>query len=273
MWTQFQLFSIPLHDFLERIVTQNQIIYPTFGVLSAISITISSPSSIMSKRRNLRTTYQGPSPTMSGIPTEIITQILAYTMHSTTPLDLEWFTALGDGLDSFLRDWPITEQKLQKAGQPPQHPTTIAAKEAFIASLPAQEHEAYLYWLLINRTCFRFRSWGKETFYREKVFIIRPEFLAALRAGKVKGMSASEQRIALQRISHVIVPIPSFKNASPFLALPRFHASPRLETLGILRFYSFEEDKDDGIDAAQIVRVDGNWGWRMSCGACWGILG
>lgn len=177
-------------------------------------------------------------------------------MPSTTPLDLEWFTALGDRLDSFLRDWRITEHKLQ-AGQPPQHPTKIAAKEAFIASLPSQEHEAYLDWLFINRTCFRFRYWGKENFYREKVFIIRPEFLAALRAGKVKGMSASDQNIALQRVSHVIVPIPSFKNASPFLALPRFHAFPRLETLGILSFYSFEDDKKDGIDAAQIVRVKG----------------
>jgi len=164
MWTRFQLFSIPLHDLLERIVTQNQIIYPTSGVLSAISITISSPSSIMSKRKILMTTYQGPSPTMSGIPTEVITQILSYSMHSTIPLDLEWFTALGDRLDSFLRDWPITEQKLQKAGQPPQHPTKIATKEAFIASLPSQEHEAYLDWLFINRTCFRFRYWGKVTF-------------------------------------------------------------------------------------------------------------
>jgi len=94
---------------------------------------------------------------MSGIPTKIIAQVLSYSIHSPIRLDLEWFTALGDRLDSFLRDWPIIEQKLQEAGQPSQHPTKIAAKEAYIASLPAQEHEAYLYWLLINRTCFRFR--------------------------------------------------------------------------------------------------------------------
>lgn len=79
----------------------------------------------------------------------------------------------------------------------------------FLDQLEPGQMEHFQDWLLINSTCRRFRAWGKEAFFGEKVFVVRPEFLKTL-TGKTLEPCASET-----------------------LVLPQFHALQRLRSMSI----------------------------------------
>ena len=101
----------------------------------------------------------------------------------------------------------------------------------FLDQLEPGQMEHFQDWLLINSTCRRFRAWGKEAFFGEKVFVVRPEFLKTLTGKTAKGISAENSATARSCIRHVIVPLEPC--ASETLVLPQFHALQRLRSMSI----------------------------------------
>ena len=88
-------------------------------------------------------------------------------------------------------------------------------------------------WIAINSTCYRFRNFGKISFFTIKTFAMHGETPARLRANDpnaIKGMMLHDQALALSRIRDVI--IVNQKQSSPlaFLEIP-----PKLAVFPSLR--------------------------------------
>ena len=160
---------------------------------------------------------------MSRIPDEIFSTILRYTMRSEMPVHLEHFLEVGR---QFRKICHVNDTK-----NPGQSAST-SSELWFLDQLDPGQIEHFRDWLLINSTCRLFRAWGKEAFFWEKVFVVRPEFLKTLTGETAKGISAENSATARSCIRHVIAPIKPCR-PSETLALPQFHALQRLRSMSI----------------------------------------
>lgn len=165
----------------------------------------------------MQQTLNAPPTPISRVPGEIISLILSHTMRSSVPFDLEHFLRRG-------RD-------LRKHGEGNQHGES--SEDWFLDGLDPGQREHFRDWVLINSTCRGFRAWGKEAFFSEKIFVIRPLFMKAIaRDGADGAVSSAIMATARAAIRHVVAPFPAIY----LVTLPRYNALERLRslTVGIL---------------------------------------
>lgn len=180
---------------------------------------------------------------MLRIPNELLLKILSYTMRSEMPVHLEHFLQLGQLLQN-IRNENCTDNRallsvstcLESCFHDELDPglsTWTCSESWFLNKLDLGQLEHFRDWLLINSTCRSFRAWGKEAFFSEKIFVIRPQFIKTLCGESAKSMSVDNIAAARACIRHVIAPSPYCSATSHLMCLPRFHTLQRLCSLSI----------------------------------------
>lgn len=158
---------------------------------------------------------------MALIPPEILSMILSHAMRSDMPVYLNHFLRLGRQHRD-IRDGKVTDKWAS---------STACSEKWFFYNLDFGQLEHFRDWLLINSTCRGFRACGKELWFSEKVFVIRPRLMKTLR-GATPRISTENLSIARACIRHVIVPSPG-DAASQLIALPWYNNLQNLRSLSI----------------------------------------
>lgn len=155
---------------------------------------------------------------MSSLPHEILSLILLHTMRSEKPVHLEHFMRLGRRLQGIRngKDAKNSGAESHMAEIPSSKSSGSASSESwFLDQVDPGQREHFQDWLLVNSTCRSFRAWGKTAFFSEKIFIIRPRFLRALRRTGAKSISPEIITMARTYIHHVIAPLSYTGRNSP----------------------------------------------------------
>ena len=157
--------------------------------------------------------------TVSDLPPELLTKILAHTMASQVPFDLERFLGLrndcqdesmsGDSQD--VHSWSL--EKL---------------------SLLQREH--YRDWLTVNATCRGFKECGTLPFFSEKMLIITPRLLKTLRYDHCKSISASDKAAIFSHARHVIAALPTAILSSDLTMMSMYNAFTAMRVLSVQAF-------------------------------------
>lgn len=156
--------------------------------------------------------------TLSDLPNEVLTKILARTVASKVPFHLDGFIQLGK-----------VYQKL------PSQMTKGLSLAVFLRALPSSQKEHYLDWLLVNGTgtSRRVRACGKLAFFSEKIFMISPRLLKTLQDGSCRNVSAPDKAAVLSHVQHVVAPLPTADLACRFSRLSPYNAFTRIRVLSI----------------------------------------
>ncbi|MCJ1263455.1 hypothetical protein MMC22_003325 [Lobaria immixta] len=145
------------------------------------------------------------------------------------PIYLDYFLRFGRLLRNSRGGRVI--DKLRQARRGGASSTARGSKPLVFVILNPRQQEHFEDWLLINSTCRAFRAWGKELFFSEKVFVIRPSLMKTL-CGATPRIIPENLSIARACIRHVIAPSRG-DAASQFIILPRYHTLQNLRSLSI----------------------------------------
>lgn len=175
-------------------------------------------------------------PTISELPDELLSNILKYALTSDTPMDLECFIGSGKRnhnfqLISISPDGAFCHQPLchylkKVAGFSQMH---LLDCNYFPLSQAAHAQD----WFIANSVSHRFRSWAKEAFFSERVFLLELDLLRRLQNGKVRGLSVENANLMIKHAQQIIAPVPGCSSASAFISLPRYHLFQHLRVLTI----------------------------------------
>ena len=135
---------------------------------------------------------------ISVLPKEVLSRILAYTMESKIPLHLQEFTNAGK------RHQEQTNGLIQKYSK-------ARSYSRFTSMLHPSQKEHYLDWLLVTATSHKNRYYGKIHFFAKKTFIISPALLEAIQDGRCRNISASTKVLLGYRTRDVIAPLRRFE--------------------------------------------------------------
>lgn len=166
---------------------------------------------------------------MAHIAPETLSMILSHVMRSNVPIYLGHFLQLGRQLRNIRGEKVIDRLHLARRGGTSSK--AGCSNQWFFVNLHLGQLEHFEDWLLINSTCRAFRAYGKELFFSEKVFVIRPPLMKTL-CGATPRISPENLSIARACIRHIIAPSPG-DAASQLITLPRYHTLQNLRSLSI----------------------------------------
>ncbi|KAL8919439.1 MAG: hypothetical protein Q9172_004981 [Xanthocarpia lactea] len=169
------------------------------------------------------------------IPDEILSKILGYVMHSSTPVNLPTFLEHPDQIPPYdpnhrfrhiscrknLCLWLSAVQgySLCTCDNPkPQEEQMRPMPTPF----PPSQAEHLQDWVLANSISRRVRAYAKQTFFSEKEFSIPPALFKKLYEKQIKCFSSENTNLLLKHTRHIIIPLPACGAASAFIALPRY---------------------------------------------------
>ncbi|KAL8857195.1 MAG: hypothetical protein Q9178_006250 [Gyalolechia marmorata] len=169
------------------------------------------------------------------IPDEILSKILGYVMHSSTPVNLITFLEhpnqslpYGSNLRfphiscrKKLCQWLSTVQghSLCTCDSPkPQKEQLRPLPTPF----PPSQAEHLKDWVLANSISRRVRVYAKSAFFSEKNFSIPPALFKRLYENQIKCFTSENTHLLLKHTRHIIIPLPACGAASAFIALPRY---------------------------------------------------
>lgn len=167
--------------------------------------------------------------TFSLLPTELVIEVLAHTMVSKVPFDLQKFIELG-------ARWH-QEQATRAAW------CSDESRSWFLDGLHVSQREHYLDWLAINGTSRWFRACGRLAFFSQKIFIVAPPLLMALQNGSCQNISVPDNAAIISRARHVIVPLLSRNRATHFMRISMYNAFTRIRVLSIQPFAFGDGDR------------------------------
>ena len=174
-------------------------------------------------------------PTISDLPDEVLSRILKYVLASDTPMDLECF--IGSK-----RNYNFQLTNMSPDGtfchQPLCHYLKKVAGFSQIHLLdcnhfPSSQAAHAQAWIIANSVSDRFRSWAKEAFFSERVFLLELDLLRRLQIGKVRSLSAENANLMIKHAEQIIAPVPVCSSASAFISLPRYQLFQHLRVLTI----------------------------------------
>ena len=84
-------------------------------------------------------------------------------------------------------------------------------------------------WIVANSVSHRVRKWAKESFFREKLFIVDAALLNDIIVGRAQQLSQSNRQMFLQYATRVVAPVDRVPR--DLLTLPRYCAFQRLRSL------------------------------------------
>ena len=175
-------------------------------------------------------------PTISELPDEVLSKILKYALTSDTPMDLECFVGSGKrdhnfqltsiSPDGAFCHLPICHYLNKVAGFSQIH---LLDCNYFPSSQAAHAQD----WIIANSVSHRFRSWAKEAFFSERVFLLELDLLRRLQNGKIRSLSVENANLMIKHAKQIIAPVPGCSSASAFVSLPRYQLFEHLRVLTI----------------------------------------
>ena len=169
--------------------------------------------------------------TFSLLTSELVIEVLAHTMVSKVPFDLQKFIELG-------ARWH--QEQATRATSPY---SSDESRSWFLDRLHVSQREHYLDWLAINGTSRWFRACGRLAFFSQKIFIVAPPLLMALQNGNCRNISVPDNAAIISHAPHVIVPLPSRNRATHFTRISTYNAFTRIRVLSIQPFAFGDGDR------------------------------
>ncbi|KAK2803510.1 hypothetical protein FQN50_006945 [Emmonsiellopsis sp. PD_5] len=175
---------------------------------------------------------------MLRFPNEILELIIDYVMLSDEPMFMDWF--LPDNPYTFggvpQKNRLVRGIKTRLTRWRGNHPLFRLKYIPWPPKLSAHLNEAqraHLWdWCFVNGTCRLFREIGKPAFFARKIFVMGPHLLNEFIGGRVKGLTAETQQMAMSHCSAIIIHTVGFYFRDDILLLPRYIQSfPRLRRL------------------------------------------
>lgn len=194
-----------------------------------------------------------PETTILSLPNELISIILDFVLASDVPVHLEHFMSLGqqykaykatehDAGNSVSTRIKTAKDRWEGATQTPCSTALDSSWHSlsnfhhldwFLQQMDPSQTQHFLDWVIVNSTCRRLRTIGKESFFSTKTFVFTNRLFAAFCEGNAKNLSCADQTSALEYITKVIVHMKPVSVASQFLCLPKYQRFGRLRQMSI----------------------------------------
>ena len=88
-------------------------------------------------------------------------------------------------------------------------------------------------WIIANSVSHRFRSWAKEAFFSEKVFVVGLDLLRRLQKGKLGSLSVENANLMIRHAEQIIVPLSGCSSATAYSSIPNYQLFEHLRVLTI----------------------------------------
>ena len=160
---------------------------------------------------------------LGSLPSGVLSRIMSFTMASDVPVYFWLFLQFSrtGKFHEAAKDKCLEQERLHNS-RPEWCRTTSPLVES--------QEEHYSDWRIATGTCHQLRECGMSAFFSEKVFIIPPGMIQTLWDGKVHSPSFE---MAGNTIQKVVAPLDNYRNATGFMALPKYHHFKTLTTLTI----------------------------------------